>query len=143
MSEEFSFNCRVYFEDTDAGGIVYYVNYLKFCERARTEWLMQSGISQVKLLNEKKGFVIRTINGHYIKSAHLEDLLKVTVIPIKVGACGLKIFQQIYNQRLELLFEFECSLAYIDFTTGRPIAMPKDARDYIKSFLREDLGVKI
>ena len=68
------------------------------------------------------------------------------MIPIKVGACGLKIFQQIYNQRSELLFEFECSLAYIDFNTARPIPMPKEAKGYIKSFIKEDgeaLGVKI
>ena len=128
MCQKFSFNCRVYFEDTDAGGIVYYANYLKFCERARTEWLLQSGLSQQKLLENKCGFVIRSISGRYLKSARLEDL--------KVGACGLKIFQQIYNQRLELLFEFECSLAYIDFTSSRPIPMPAEARNYIKSFIK-------
>jgi acyl-CoA thioester hydrolase len=146
MSQDFSFQCRVYFEDTDAGGIVYYANYLKFCERARTEWLLKSGLSQQSLLDTKHGFVIRTIAARYLKSARLEDFLKITVIPIKVGACGLKIFQQIYNQRSELLFEFECSLAYIDFNTARPIPMPKEAKGYIKSFIKEDgeaLGVKI
>ena len=136
MCQKFSFNCRVYFEDTDAGGIVYYANYLKFCERARTEWLLQSGLSQQKLLENKCGFVIRSISGRYLKSARLEDFLKITVIPLKVGACGLKIFQQIYNQHLELLFEFECSLAYIDFTSSRPIPMPAEARNYIKSFIK-------
>ena len=96
------------------------------------------------VLKEKQGFVIRSIAANYLKSARLEDFLKITVIPVKVGACGLKIFQQIYNQNSELLFEFECSLAYIDFTTARPKPMPAEARTYIKSFMKADaeaLGV--
>ena len=137
MSEikTFSFNSRVYFEDTDAGGIVYYANYLKFCERARTEWLRLSGISQSQLLESNKGFVIRSIEGRYIRSAKLDDELNVFVIPFHLGACGLKIYQEVYNQHNELLFKFSCSLAFIDFTRSKPIPMPKDGRDFIKSYL--------
>ena len=62
---EFSVNYRVYYEDTDAGGIVYHANYLKFCERARTEWLRTMGMSQNKMLEDKEGFVIVNLSARY------------------------------------------------------------------------------
>ena len=97
----FTHQSRVYYEDTDAGGIVYYANYLKFCERARTEWLRGMGMAQSTMLEQKQGFVIKSIKGNYISSAKLDDLLTVTCIPTKVGFTSLKIFQQVYNQRQE------------------------------------------
>jgi len=136
----FSFNSRVYYEDTDAGGIVYYANYLKFCERARTEWLRGMGIAQSAMLEQKKGFVIKNIKGNYISSATLDDMLTVTCIPTKVRFASLKIFQQVYNQRGELLFEFECSIAFLDMNTRKPATMPKEALDYIREFIPEDIS---
>ena len=97
----FSHNSRVYYEDTDAGGIVYYANYLKFCERARTEWLRGMNLSQCKMLEEKKGFVIRKIKGSYISSARLDDYLTVTCIPKKVKFASLEVYQQVFNQNQE------------------------------------------
>lgn len=99
----FTNQSRVYYEDTDAGGIVYYANYLKFCERARTEWLRGMGMSQSSMLEQKQGFVIKNIKGNYISSAKLDDWLTVTCIPTKARFASLKIFQQVYNQHSELL----------------------------------------
>ena len=143
MSREYFYEARVYFEDTDAGGIVYYANYLKFCERARTEWLRGSGLSQSTLLESGEGFVVRYVKGKYLRSARLDDLLRISVVPFKVGKCGLKILQRIYNQNNELLFEFECALAYVDLRRSRPRAMPGDAREYIRPYVGDEQGVTI
>lgn len=136
----FSHNSRVYYEDTDAGGIVYYANYLKFCERARTEWLRGMNLSQCKMLEEKKGFVIRKIKGSYISSARLDDYLTVTCIPKKVKFASLDVYQQVFNQNQELLFEFECSIAFLDMEKGKPCPMPKEALEYIKQFVPQDVS---
>ena len=135
-----SINARVYYEDTDAGGIVYYANYLKFCERARTDWLRGMGMSQSSMLEEKKGFVITNIKGNYISSARLDDMLRITCIPTKARFASLKIFQQVYNQHDELLFEFECSVAFVDLAKHKPATMPKEAIEYIKQFVPEDVS---
>lgn len=112
MEKPFSLNARVYYEDTDAGGIVYYANYLKFCERARTEWLRGMNMSQSQMLEQHMGFVIKNIKGNYVSSAKLDDLLTITCIPTKVKHASLVIYQQVFNQNNELLFEFECSIAF-------------------------------
>jgi acyl-CoA thioester hydrolase len=139
-TKTFSINARVYYEDTDAGGIVYYANYLKFCERARTEWLRGMGVSQSSMLEDKKGFVITNIKGNYIGSARLDDMLKITCIPTKARFASLKIYQQVYNQHDELLFEFECSVAFVDLAKHKPATMPKEAIEYIKQFVPEDVS---
>lgn len=139
-TQTFSINARVYYEDTDAGGIVYYANYLKFCERARTEWLRGMGVSQSSMLEDKKGFVITNIKGNYIGSARLDDMLKITCIPTKARFASLKIYQQVYNQHDELLFEFECSIAFVDLAKHKPSTMPKEAIEYIKQFVPEDVS---
>ncbi|WP_202108064.1 YbgC/FadM family acyl-CoA thioesterase [Succinivibrio dextrinosolvens] len=139
-TKTFSINARVYYEDTDAGGIVYYANYLKFCERARTEWLRGMGVSQSSMLEDKKGFVITNIKGNYIGSARLDDMLKITCIPTKARFASLKIYQQVYNQHDELLFEFECSIAFVDLAKHKPSTMPKEAIEYIKQFVPEDVS---
>ena len=137
-TQPFTLNARVYYEDTDAGGIVYYANYLKFCERARTEWLRGMNMSQHEMLEQHKGFVIKNIKGNYISSAKLDDLLTITCSPTKARFASLKIFQQVYNQHQELLFEFECSIAFLNMLEKKPMPMPKEALDYIKQFVPED-----
>ena len=84
MNKNFSWNIRVYFEDTDAGGVVYYANYLRFLERARSEWLRAMGFDQRKLMDETGlGFAVRSINAEYLKPARLDDELRVV--------CGIKM----------------------------------------------------
>ena len=146
MEKPFCLNARVYYEDTDAGGIVYYANYLKFCERARTEWLRGMNMSQSQMLEQHMGFVIKNIKGNYVSSAKLDDLLTITCIPTKVKHASLVIYQQVFNQNNELLFEFECSIAFLNMQLKKPMIMPKEAIAYIKQFVPEntvDLEVKI
>ena len=146
MEKAVSLNARVYYEETDAGGIVYYANYLKFCERARTEWLRGMNMSQSQMLEQHMGFVIKNIKGNYVSSAKLDDLLTITCIPTKVKHASLVIYQQVFNQNNELLFEFECSIAFLNMQLKKPMIMPKEAIAYIKQFVpenTEDLEVKI
>lgn len=146
MEKPFCLNARVYYEDTDAGGIVYYANYLKFCERARTEWLRGMNMSQSQMLEQHMGFVIKNIKGNYVSSAKLDDLLTITCIPTKVKHASLVIYQQVFNQNNELLFEFECSIAFLNMQLKKPMIMQKEAIAYIKQFVpenTEDLEVKI
>ena len=146
MEKPFSLYARVYYEDTDAGGIVYYANYLKFCERARTEWLRGMNMLQSQMLEQHMGFVIKNIKGNYVSSAKLDDLLTITCIPTKVKHASLVIYQQVFNQNNELLFEFECSIAFLNMQLKKPMIMPKEAIAYIKQFVpenTEDLEVKI
>lgn len=93
----FTWPVRVYWEDTDAGGIVYYANYLKFCERARTEWLRARGIHQ-QALAQSTGcmFVVTDAQVHYQRSARLDDLLHVHTALIETGRSALRIAQHIH-----------------------------------------------
>ena len=76
--QPFTLPVRVYYEDTDAGGVVYYANYLNFCERARTEWLRTLGVSQQALIDEQGlGFVVRSVQADYLAPARLDDSLIV------------------------------------------------------------------
>ncbi|MGN0908262.1 MAG: YbgC/FadM family acyl-CoA thioesterase [Succinivibrio sp.] len=129
---------RVYYEDTDCGGIVYYANYLKFCERARTEWVRSSGASQQEMLEQGAGFVVARIAGRYASSARLDDLLEVTCVPVRLRGASLSVAQRIYNQRGELLFEFQCLLAFMDMKQGRPRPIPKGMAAFIREWIPSD-----
>ena len=78
MSDKFFFSVRVYYEDTDAGGVVYNANYVKFLERARTEWLRAHGVKQSELLEKGFGFVVASMQVDFKRSAKLDDLLLVS-----------------------------------------------------------------
>lgn len=147
MTEDaFSIKLRVYYEDTDAGGIVYYANYLKFCERARTEWL-RGKLSQQELLErEGFGFVVVSIKGKYLSSARLDDELTVRVIPFNLKKLSVSIYQEIYNQRGERVFEFECTLAFMDMRCGKPKVITSELREFIQERIvnyPQHIGVKI
>ncbi len=95
LATAFAWPVRVYWEDTDAGGIVFYANYLKFFERARTEWLRGRGIEQSRLREETGGmFVVSEANLRYHRSAKLDDQLVVTAQPLEVGRASMTIQQQ-------------------------------------------------
>ena len=92
----FTLPVRVYFEDTDAGGVVYYANYLKFCERARTEWLRTTGVVQNRLATEQNIlFVVRSVAADYLRPAVLDDLLEVITTIDKLGRASLGFAQQV------------------------------------------------
>ncbi len=122
----FDFPIRVYWEDTDAGGIVFYANYLKFFERARTEWLRSLGISQQALREETGGmFVVSETQARYLRPARLDDELCVTATLTQAGRAALVIAQQ---ARLgiagPLLCEATIRIAWVEAESLRPDRIP-------------------
>ena len=96
----FSWPVRVYWEDTDAGGIVFYANYLKFFERARTEWLRERGVEQAQLRAQTGGmFVVSEAHVRYHHSARLDDELIVTAVPTVVGRASMTLSQQAFLKK--------------------------------------------
>lgn len=94
-SSIFTWPVRIYYEDTDTGGVVFYANYLKFFERARTEWLRSIGFSQQKLaLEEKTMFVVRNTAVDYVRPARLDDQLFITVTISKMGRASVVFYQE-------------------------------------------------
>ncbi len=129
----FSWDIRVYWEDTDAGGIVFYANYLKFFERSRTEWLRHLGLGQQALREQSGGqFVDSDCALRYRRSARLDDLLIVTASPVEVGKVSLTIAQQALlkpqqpGARPELLCEGSIRIGWVDAVTLQPRRMPAD-----------------
>jgi len=116
---------RVYYEDTDAGGIVYYANYLKFFERARTEWLREIGINQEFFLQQKLGFVVRKVEMDNLASARLDDLLEVNSSIVNLKRASLVFQQQIVNQAQQLLCTANVRIACVDFNKNKPCAIPE------------------
>ncbi|MFC7367895.1 tol-pal system-associated acyl-CoA thioesterase [Vreelandella zhaodongensis] len=123
MSDAFSMSVRVYMEDTDAGGIVYYVNYLKFMERARSEWLRNLGLNQQALLDEGTQLVVYRLACHYSKPAQLDDELVVTTTVENVGRCRMTFAQQIQRNK-ELLCAATVEIACLEAQRLRPKAWP-------------------
>ena len=128
----FEFPVRVYWEDTDAGGIVFYANYLKFFERARTEWLRERGVGQQQLRELTGGmFVVSDAQLRYHRPARLDDELIVTAQLQESGRASLTIGQQallkpeqMTDSRPVLLCEGTIRIGWVDATTMRPARMP-------------------
>jgi acyl-CoA thioester hydrolase len=124
MTETFVQRIRVYWEDTDAGGVVFYANYLKFFERARTEWLRALGMAQQALRDETGAiFIVSDTALRYLAPARLDDLLDITVQPLEIGRASLRLAQQ---ARLgdRLLCEGEIRVGCVDAGTFRPRRFP-------------------
>ena len=125
----FSWPARVYWEDTDGGGIVYYANYLRFLERARTEWLRRLGHSQQRLVREEGIiFTVVSLEIEYRAPARLDDELAITCEPHPQGAASLRIAQSIYRSapgaERELLVTASVRVACLDAATLRPRRLP-------------------
>lgn len=130
--DEFRWPLRVYIEDTDAGGIVYYVNYLKFMERARTEFLRSLGYGREFIFNRDLMFVVHSINSDYVKPARLDDELFATVRVKAAGKTFLTMEQNIYLQpQLDLLCRGEVKIACVDRSSIRPRRIPKEIIDML------------
>ncbi|MHB0775517.1 tol-pal system-associated acyl-CoA thioesterase [Halomonas sp. WWR20] len=117
----------VYIEDTDAGGIVYYVNYLKFMERARSEWLRQYELSQQQLLEAGIQLVVHRLECRYAKPARLDDHLLVSAEVVDTSACRMTFRQQVVG-RGERLCEAQVDVACLDAERLRPIRWPDALR---------------
>ena len=128
----FEFPVRIYWEDTDAGGIVFYANYLKFFERARTEWLRSLGIGQQQLREQTGGiFVVTDARLRYLRPARLDDELIVTAQLQETGRASLTIVQQALlnneqapNQPRVLLSEGTIRIGWVDAVSMRPARIP-------------------
>jgi acyl-CoA thioester hydrolase len=126
MSETptFSWPVRVYWEDTDAGGVVYYANYLKFLERARTEWLSALGLEQDRLASEAGVlFVVRRVEADYLKPARFNDRLSVDCTLKELGRASL-VMQQVVRRADERLLAALVRVACVDGQTFRPAKIP-------------------
>jgi acyl-CoA thioester hydrolase len=121
----FEFRIRVYWEDTDAGGIVFYANYLKFFERARTEWLRSLGIEQARLRAATGGiFVVGETQVHYRQPARLDDELIVTALLEEAGRASLIIDQQARHAAGHVACEGRIRIGWVDAQTLRPARIP-------------------
>jgi acyl-CoA thioester hydrolase len=115
---------RVYWEDTDAGGVVFYANYLKFFERARTEWLRALGFSQQQMLTrDGVMFVVADTALRYLRAARLDDLLQVTVAVAEAGRASLRLSQQAWRDG-ELLAEGTIRIGCVTPAGFRPCRIP-------------------
>ncbi|MEW8505300.1 MAG: tol-pal system-associated acyl-CoA thioesterase [Candidatus Thiodiazotropha sp.] len=126
-SHSFVWPVRVYYEDTDAGGVVYYANYLKFMERARTEWLRSLGFEQDQLL-QRDGiiFAVREVEVGYHHPARFNDALEIVAMLAKKGRASLTFAQEVIRTSdAQLLCRATIKIACVDMKTMRPTPIPK------------------
>ncbi|MGA8008968.1 MAG: tol-pal system-associated acyl-CoA thioesterase [Thiomonas sp.] len=133
----FHWPVRVYWEDTDAGGIVYYANYLKFFERARTEWMRSLGLSQSALAAQSGlVFVVADVQLRYASPARLDDALQVQLRVQDLGPASLQVAQQAWRTDAQgapatLLCEATVRVGCVQVASMKPARIPAELRDYI------------
>ncbi|MDR0247650.1 MAG: tol-pal system-associated acyl-CoA thioesterase [Burkholderiales bacterium] len=129
----FEWPVRVYYEDTDAAGVVYYANYLRFMERARTEWLTHLGIELAELeKHERTVFAVTRVEVDYLLGARLGDRLSVTVEPLKIAAASFTVAQRIRRiASTELLTDAHVTLACLNADRWRPVRIPATLRAHL------------
>ena len=130
MAHEFT--CRVYYEDTDLAGIVYYANYLKFIERARTEWVRTRGVDQVKVKAEQGVvFAVRRVEADYLLPAKFDDVLTVKTTLRTLTRARLVLDQRVLRDAQEL---FTAEVTLVALTgAGRPARLPAELRDALEN----------
>ncbi|ARP96470.1 tol-pal system-associated acyl-CoA thioesterase [Bordetella genomosp. 13] len=132
-ADEFLLRVRVYYEDTDAAGIVFYANYLKFFERARTEWLRSLGFNQSELVGQQgRAFVVHSLDMNYRKPARLDDLLTIRSRITRLGRASIH-FAQRAERDGELLAEGSIQVCCVDTTQLRPAELPASVHNTLKS----------
>jgi 4-hydroxybenzoyl-CoA thioesterase len=126
---DFAYRCRVYYEDTDAGGIVFYVNYLKFMERARTERLRALGFAQSRLAEENLLFVVHSAQARYLAPARLDDELCVSAEVVELNRASLRFSQRVHRaDDGVLLCEGQFVIACVRADSFKPRAIPEPLR---------------
>lgn len=128
---EYKLPIRVYIEDTDAGGIVYYVNYLKYFERARTELIRSMGVDKTAVMDDGSVFVVTSASIDYLLPARLDDEVVARATVINAGGASI-VFEQDVSRRGEILARGNVTAALTDGTTGRPKRMPVVLRTALK-----------
>ena len=125
QTSSFSLPVRIYYEDTDAGGVVYYANYLRYCERARTEWRRALGFDQGKLLSDTGTcFVVRAVQADYLAPARLDDALNVVTSLTELRAASVSFLQRIYREN-NLIFTATVKVVSVNLEKGRPTPWPE------------------
>ncbi|MEK9711986.1 MAG: tol-pal system-associated acyl-CoA thioesterase [Thalassolituus sp.] len=135
----FEWPIRVYIEDTDAGGIVFYANYLRYMERARSEWLRSLGFDQFSLMEEGVRFVVRDLNIRYRKPALLDQEVIATVELSALSKAGMTLNQNVIrrsDEGEEILVSAEVRAACID-EQGKPMAIPAQVSTLMKPSVQE------
>ena len=120
---------RVYYEDTDAGGIVYHTNYIKFCERARSEVFFQRGM--IPAQSDSSGFVVRDIKASFLATSTLGDMLDVTSKILTLKSTSLVLLQEVWKEEVKV-FSMEVVLVYID--QGKPCRIPDVFKEIFKQY---------
>ena len=138
MHENFYHSVKVYYEDTDAGGVVYYANYLKYLERARTEALAKIGLSNLQI-KEKFGalIIVKSCNIEYKKSAHLEDQLSIRSFVKSVTKTSFLMNQFITNDKTPIV-EAQVHLVFIN-EKGKPVKVPDIIFDNFKPYFCDSI----
>ena len=135
IGKEFWFPIRIYWEDTDAEGIVYFANYLKFAERARTECLRYLGCCQSEnLAQTKAGFVVQHCDIDYLAPAYLDDLLQVSCSAVKIGGASVTLHQEIKRGN-DLLTLVNVKAVYLDLENKKPIRIPREIAQRLECIL--------
>ncbi|MDA9664092.1 YbgC/FadM family acyl-CoA thioesterase [bacterium] len=138
MHENFFHKLKVYYEDTDSGGVVYYANYLKFLERARTEALFSIGFSNNKIQEQFNSLIIvKSCNIEYKKSAHLEDELTIRSFVKSITKTSF-FMNQIISKEKDVIVEAQIHLVFIN-KEGKPIKIPEDIYSKFKPFFCDSI----
>ena len=135
MHKNFTYKTKVYYEDTDAGGVVYYANYLDFLERARTEAITSIGLSNKKIKKIFNAFIIvKACNIQYKLSAYLEDELLITSFIKSITKTSFTMLQRI-NRKNDLISEAEVHLVFVN-NLGKPTRIPEQLIESFKPFIK-------
>lgn len=124
---------RVYYEDTDFGGVVYYANYLKYMERGRTEYLRERGIELSHFHEQGYLFAVSEVNAKYRRAARYNDLLEMETNITEVTSITIIFKTTFYNQRNELLVTGSAKMVCVDVSTGKASKIPKDMVELLKT----------
>ena len=136
MHKTFSHDIKVYYEDTDAGGVVYYANYLKYLERARTEALSVFGLSNFKIKNDFGALIIvKSCNIEYKKSAYLEDKLKIKSYINSISKTSFVMSQSIFKDQ-ELIVEAKIHLVFVN-EKAKPLKIPEQIQIDFKPYISD------
>ena len=135
MHKNFTYKTKVYYEDTDAGSVVYYANYLNFLERARTEAITSIGLSNKKIKKNFDAFIIvKACNIQYKLSAYLEDELLITSFIKSITKTSFTMLQRI-NRKNDLISEAEVHLVFVN-NLGKPTRIPEQLIESFKPFIK-------
>ena len=134
MKKSFNHKIKVYYEDTDAGGVVYYANYLKFLERARSEALSEVGLSNLKIKKDYGALiVVKSCNIDFNKSAHLEDKLEINSFVTSFSKTSFKMSQLIHRNK-DIIVKSKVHLVFIN-KKSKPIKIPDNILKNLEPFL--------